>query len=451
MENKGFLNVVKGDKVVWIVVLMLVMISMITISGSTSLLAIQNKTTRLAIIYKQSLITLLGLGFLFTCYFIPKLKPFEVLSRLGFLVSLVLLTALDSHFAVSSKFKAELINGAYRTIRLYTFQLHVFEVVKVAMVMYISWACKALQEDNLKTLRWISGIKFGKEGKQPFRRLDSEWGRVIYYIFVPILAIAALVLPGGNSSTIFILAIMIITAFVGGTDPKKIAALAAAGILCLALAFGVYKLTDGKVFQRIGTGIERVSTKPTIEEVIDMKEKGLAHTAEYREKMKKIQQPYSAKIAIHEGGLFRKGVGGSTQKYVVPVMYGDFIYCYVLEETGLFGGILVILLYLSLIARGGFIVQNCPDIFARTSVAGLIILITSQAFMHMAINLNLGPLTGQTLPLISHGASAFLCFCIAFGIILSMSKMSWEATSQEERQADIERGRTNEKIEENEE
>ena len=167
--------------------------------------------------------------------------------------------------------------------------------------------------------------------------------------------------------------------------------------------------------------------------------------------MKKIQQPYSAKIAIHEGGLFRKGVGGSTQKYVVPVMYGDFIYCYVLEETGLFGGILVILLYLSLIARGGFIVQNCPDIFARTSVAGLIILITSQAFMHMAINLNLGPLTGQTLPLISHGASAFLCFCIAFGIILSMSKMSWEATSQEERQADIERGRTNEKIEENEE
>ena len=121
MENKGFLNVVKGDKVVWIVVLMLVMISMITISGSTSLLAIQNKTTRLAIIYKQSLITLLGLGFLFTCYFIPKLKPFEVLSRLGFLVSLVLLTALDSHIAVSSKFKAELINGAYRTIRLYTF------------------------------------------------------------------------------------------------------------------------------------------------------------------------------------------------------------------------------------------------------------------------------------------------------------------------------------------
>lgn len=123
-------------------------------------------------------------------------------------------------------------------------------------------------------------------------------------------------------------------------------------------------------------------------------------------------------------------------------MYGDFIYCYILEETGLFGGILIIILYLSLIARGVKIVQNCHDTFAQTSVAGLIILITSQAFMHMAINLDMGPLTGQTLPVVSHGTSAYLCFCGAFGIILSMSKMSWEATSEEERQADLARGRT---------
>ena len=157
--------------------------------------------------------------------------------------------------------------------------------------------------------------------------------------------------------------------------------------------------------------------------------------------MIKVQQPYSAKIAIHEGGLFRKGVGGSTQKYVVPVMYGDFIYCYILEETGLLGGILIILLYLSLIARGVKVVKNCQDLFAQTSVAGLIILITSQAFMHIAINLDMGPLTGQTLPLVSQGSSAFLCFCVAFGIVLSMSKMSWEEISEEERQADMARGR----------
>ena len=441
MENKGFLNMVKGDKVIWIVVLMLIMISMITISGSTSLLAIQNKCTRLDIIWKQSIVTLLGFGLIFICYVVPNSKPFELLSRFGFLVSLVLLAAVVSQFRISENFRACEFNGVFRAIKIRGFQIHVYEIVKVAMVMYIAWACKAIKQGRLTTLKFLAHIKFGKEQKEALRWLDTDWGIVSYYIFVPILAITGLILPGGNSSTIFILGIMIITAFVGEIDPKKIAALTIAGLVFLAIAFGIYKLTDGKVFGRIGTAVERVSDKPTVEELLQMKDEGLEGTTAYKKKMKKVQQPYSAKIAIHEGGLFRKGVGGSTQKYVVPVMYGDFIYCYILEETGLLGGILIILLYLSLMARGVKVVKNCHDTFAQTSVAGLIILITSQAFMHIAINLDLGPLTGQTLPLVSQGSSSFLCFCIAFGILLSMSKMSWEETSEEERQADIARGR----------
>lgn len=441
MENKGFLNMVKGDKVIWIVVLMLIMISMITISGSTSLLAIQNKCTRLDIIWKQGLITLAGLGLIFLCYVIPNSKTFEWLSRGGFIFSLILLIALDSHFTISRDFRAVEFNGVYRAILIKGFQVHVFEIVKVAMVMYIAWACKAIRQGKLTTLKFFAHLKFGKQAKEPLRCLDTEWGRVIYYIFIPILLITGLILPGGNSSTIFILGIMIITAFVGEIDPRKIAVLAVTGIALLCIAFGIYKLTDGAVFKRIGTMIERVSEKPTIEEIIQMKEDGREGTTAYKKKMIKVQQPYSAKIAIHEGGLFRKGVGGSTQKYVVPVMYGDFIYCYILEETGLLGGILIILLYLSLIARGVKVVKNCQDLFAQTSVAGLIILITSQAFMHIAINLDMGPLTGQTLPLVSQGSSAFLCFCVAFGIVLSMSKMSWEEISEEERQADMARGR----------
>ena len=442
MENKGFLNMVKGDKVVWIVVLLLIMISMITISGSTSLLALQNKGTRLDIIGKQVLFTLVGFLAIFLCYIIPKSKPFEIVSRCCFIISLILLIALDVHIDLGRNFRAVEFNGVYRAISIKGFQVHIFEIVKVAMVMYIAWASKAIKQNDLKTLRFFSNMQFGKEGKKPFAWLDSEWGIVSYYVFVPILTITVLVLPGGNSSAIFILGVMIITAFVGGVDSKKIMFLAVAGILCLAACFGIYKISDGKMMTRIGTGIERVSEKPTVEEILQMKDKGLEGTTEYKKKMMKVQQPYSAKIAVHEGGLFRKGVGGSTQKYVVPVMYGDFIYCYILEETGLFGGILIIILYLSLIARGVKIVQNCHDTFAQTSVAGLIILITSQAFMHMAINLDMGPLTGQTLPVVSHGTSAYLCFCGAFGIILSMSKMSWEATSEEERQADLARGRT---------
>ncbi|MGN0191860.1 MAG: FtsW/RodA/SpoVE family cell cycle protein, partial [Candidatus Cryptobacteroides sp.] len=291
MEKKGFLNVIKGDKVVWIVVLLLIMISMITISGSTSLLAIQNKTTRLAIIYRQSLITLLGLALIFICYFIPKLKPFEVVSRFGFLISVILLAALDSRFKLSHNFMAEEFNGAYRAIRVFGFQVHIFEVVKVAMVMYISWACKALKEGKTSTLDFFASIKLGKEGKKPFKALDSDWGRVLYYVLVPVMVVTALVLPGGNSSTVFILAIMIITAFVGGIDPGKIAAMTVAGLLLLCTLFGIYKISDGKYFHRIGTGIERVSEKPTIDEVIQMKKDGQESTKEYKKKMKKIQQP----------------------------------------------------------------------------------------------------------------------------------------------------------------
>ena len=117
-------------------------------------------------------------------------------------------------------------------------------------------------------------------------------------------------------------------------------------------------------------------------------------------------------------------------------MYSDFIYAYILEESGFLGGIAIIILYLSLVSRGTIIVRNCPDKFGQTAVGGLILLIVGQAFMHIFINLGIFPLTGQTLPIISHGSGSFLCFSVAFGIILSISKMSWEKTVQEEQAAE---------------
>ena len=111
-------------------------------------------------------------------------------------------------------------------------------------------------------------------------------------------------------------------------------------------------------------------------------------------------------------------------RYVVPIMFEDYMFSFIVEEYGLIGGILVIILYISLLARGSLIVRNCDNLFAKTAVAGLVILITGQAMMHIMINCDLGPLTGQTLPMISHGKSSFLMFCLAFGIILSISRMA---------------------------
>ena len=95
----------------------------------------------------------------------------------------------------------------------------------------------------------------------------------------------------------------------------------------------------------------------------------------------------------------------------------------------------MIILYISLLARGSLIVRNCDNHFAKTAVAGLVILITGQAMMHIFINCDMGPLTGQTLPLISHGNSSYLMFSLAFGIILSISKMARKKIAREAAQA----------------
>jgi len=155
------------------------------------------------------------------------------------------------------------------------------------------------------------------------------------------------------------------------------------------------------------------------------------NSSEFQEALDKLKQPFSAKIAIHEGGLVGKGPGRSTQRYVVPIMFEDYMFSFIVEEYGLLGGILVIILYISLLARGSIIARNCDNHFAKTAVAGLVILITGQAMMHIMINCDMGPLTGQTLPLVSHGNSSFLMFSIAFGIILSISKMARRKIARE--------------------
>jgi cell division protein FtsW len=157
---------------------------------------------------------------------------------------------------------------------------------------------------------------------------------------------------------------------------------------------------------------------------------------EFYDLLDEIKQPYSAKIAVHEGGIKGKGSGNSTQKYVVSNIYGDYMFSFLIEEYGLIGGIIVIFLYVSLLARGSTIARLCSNEYAKIAVGGLSVLITGQAFMHMFVNVDIGPMTGQTLPLISHGSSAFLMFSIAFGVILSISRMTREKIKEEEEAAE---------------
>ena len=111
-------------------------------------------------------------------------------------------------------------------------------------------------------------------------------------------------------------------------------------------------------------------------------------------------QPVSAKVAVSEGGFFGKGPGNSTQRYVVSVMYEDYIFSFIVEEYGMIGALVILILYGSLLARGSIIVRNCDNHYAKTMIAGLVLLVSGQALMHILINVDLFPLTGQTLPMI---------------------------------------------------
>jgi cell division protein FtsW len=246
-------------------------------------------------------------------------------------------------------------------------------------------------------------------------------------------------MPGSNSSAIFVGGILIATLLVGGIPMREISIAAAACFVALLLIIGLYKVSDGNMFGRVGTLLSRLEAtySPAILEEVDSNGKFVAPegSTEFRRRLDKIQQPFGAKVAVHEGGILGKGSGNSTQKYVVAVMYGDYMFSFIIEEYGIWGAFLVIMLYVSLLARGSMIARLCDNEFAKVAVGGLSLLITGQAFMHMFVNVDIGPMTGQTLPLISHGSSAFLMFSVAFGVILSISRMTREKIKEEEESA----------------
>ncbi len=404
----------EGDKVVWIIVLILIMFSILCIFSSTSRLLGPGQS-RLDLVWDHLKIVLLGLGLILACYIIPSLNFFRKASSLGFIFSAGLLALLISGVDLGFVRSIE-INGARRIIQVGPLQLHVNEVVKIAMVLYLSWAIDAFKKGELRLFK------------------DNELYQKIFYIYAPFLITTLMLLPGSNSAALFTGGIMFLVILLGGGSGRDMFFLLLAGVAALALCVGIYKISDGKMMGRIGTGLSRVFDKEDYEAQVMNSKPG---SIDYYQALDEIRQPYSAKIAVHQGGFIGKGPGQSTQRYVVPDISEDYMYSFIIEEYGILGGIMIIILYLSLLARSAIIVRNCgKDLYAKLAVAGLSLLISGQAFLHICVNVDIGPMTGQTLPLVSHGASAFLCFCIAFGVILSISKIASKRIEREQKNAD---------------
>ena len=424
----GLMDRFAGDKVIFLIALFLMLISVISVFSSTPLLAIELKSDRTSIMVDQ--LKLVGLGFviILALYGFFKVEWYRKLSRWGFAVSFVLLAVLV--FKLNFGFvRAGEINGARRILILAGKQIHIYEFVKIFMIMYLGWALDTYKEHGFTFLPKLAS-KF-----QRLAFLEKDIWQKIFYIYLPILLVTLMVSTGSNSSALFIGGIMILMVLIGGLEIKDVALVGAVLIVAFGCMFGAYKMGILKD-TRLGTLVSRITNDD--DATMDILLSSEPYTKQWQKAKDALDQPVGALLAIKEGGFWGKGIGNSTQKYQVPVIFGDYMFSFIVEEAGLWGALLLILLYYSLLARGTLVAKQCDKYYDKMIVTGLIILVTGQAFMHMAVNVHLPlvPQTGQTLPLVSHGANSFLAFSIVFGILLSISRDARENMDRLEQQAE---------------
>ena len=239
-------------------------------------------------------------------------------------------------------------------------------------------------------------------------------------IMLPVCIICLLIAPANLSTSLLIGATSLLLLFIGRVPVKYlllVVGLALIPVMMLILG-AVYQHKDGagekfkteggsKVFGRVHTWVNRVDNFMYGSQEADDDDN---------------YQVNQAKIAIAKGGWVGRGPGNSEQRNFLPHPYSDFIYAIIIEEYGLLGGALILFVYLIFLLRSIRIFKKCPYAFGAFLALGLSFMLVIQALTNMAVNVNLFPVTGVTLPLVSMGGSSFLFTCLAIGIILSVAR-----------------------------
>lgn len=410
---KQLINI-EGDKIIWMIYLFLMAATILLVSSSTY----GGKNTRLEYVYKQFQYAFLGLAMAFCIYRFFSLNLIKKLSAAGFLVSVPMLLFLILELSIGSKITVPTINNAKRVILVFGKQIHVLELVKVAMVMYFAWGIAHYKENKEDIITRLSRIKKPAVLKNDFIRKT-----ILFYC--PLAIIFALTAGSSFFSALFISGVCFLMLLIA--EIPKIKEILLALVVFILLIAGVYvahTASGGKYFSHFSSALNRFEMN------YEKKLEAAEGTPEFREVLDKVTQPISGKIAISEGGFFGKGPGNSTQTYVVPLMFSDYMFSFIVEEYGLLGTIFILLLYCSLPARGQIIVKHCKDLFSQMAVTGICIMITGQAILHILVNVGIIPLSGQTLPLLSDGSFALLMFSTAFGILLNISKNAKQGIEQ---------------------
>ncbi len=222
-------------------------------------------------------------------------------------------------------------------------------------------------------------------------------------LWTPVFFVLILILPANFSTTAIVFLMVMMLTFIGGYPIKYLAAIVGSGMVVLAIFILVAKAFPDAMNNRVDTWTSRIENFVNSEDT----------EADY--------QIENAKIAIASGEIYGKGPGKSTQKNVLPQSSSDFIFAIIIEEYGLFGGLVLLVMYSWLLFRIVLVSQKADTIFGKLLVLGVGLPIIFQALINMAVAVELFPVTGQTLPLISSGGTSIWMTCLAIGIILSVS------------------------------
>jgi cell division protein FtsW len=377
-------NHLQGDKQIWWILILLSLISVVVVYSSVSGLAYRkNNGNTEFLLLKHTFFLFISLCFTFVIHKFDFTQYSGIAHILLWFTPFLILYTLM--FGTS-------VGGVRRWVNIFGFSFQTSDFVRLVLITNLS-AMLA-------------------------RRQHIEYKKQDLYIMIFWTGLIVGLLSFSSFSTSVILGITCFLIMWIGRVPNRyllwmviVLIIGIVGVLSLGLV--VKRATDTEI-GRVQTVIDR--TESFVNKDLDGNGKTGGEHGSVSD-----QKDY-ALIAIARGGIFGIGPGNSSQKNILPDAFSDFIYSILIEEWGLLGGLIVMGLYLWLLYRGIWNIENTKRAFGGLLSVGLTLSIVLQAFAHMVINVGLGPVTGQTLPLISMGGTAAMFTSIAIGIVLSVTK-----------------------------
>lgn len=239
-------------------------------------------------------------------------------------------------------------------------------------------------------------------------------------LWLPVFVVLIMILPANFSTTAIIFTMILVLAFLGGYPLRYLAAIVGSGLLVLVFFVLIAKAFPDSMPNRVDTWTSRIVN------FMDDRDSEEDYQIE------------KAKIAIATGSVYGLGPGKSVQKNFLPQSSSDFIFAIIIEEYGLIGGLFLLVLYLLLLFRIVVVAQKAGTVFGKLLTIGVGLPIIFQALVNMGVAVELFPVTGQTLPLISSGGTSIWVTCLGIGIILSVSAKREEIRNQSEEEHPLE-------------